>query len=67
MKLNGTKDFEVELVHGEPSIRLTLRFTSTYEAALAYDDIGAAARKGSLRVNLSFGEVLEEENGSAQS
>lgn len=60
MRFSGTKDFEVELMP-DSSVRLTMRYATPYEAAIAYDEISSAARSGKLRMNLSLGEILEAE------
>ncbi len=60
MKFSGAKDLEIELGH-DNSVRITTRYTTSYEAAIAYDELSTAAKSGRLKVNFSLGEVLEEE------
>jgi hypothetical protein len=38
-----------------------MRYATSYEATIAYDEITTAARTGKLKMNLELGEVLEEE------
>jgi hypothetical protein len=58
-KFSGTKDLDIELLpNGQ--VRLTLGYKSSYEAAIAYDEITAQARTGNLKLNMSLGEVLEQ-------
>lgn len=59
IKFSGTKDLEIEL-RPDNTVRLSIGYKTSYEAAVAYDEITAAARKGALKINMSLGEVLEE-------
>ena len=58
-KFSGTKDLEIELMP-DNSVRLTARYKTPYEAAIAFEEITEQARKGTLRMNFRLGEVLEE-------
>ena len=60
MKFSGTKDLEIELMPDQ-SVRLTMRYASAYEAAIAYDEISAASKTGRLKINFNLGELLEED------
>jgi hypothetical protein len=61
MKFSGPRDLEIELLSDASSVQLTMRYQTAYEAAIAYDEMANAARAGKLKMNVSLGEVLEEE------
>lgn len=60
MKFSGTKDLEIELMP-DNSVRLTMRYKSAYEAAIAYEEMTTVARTGKLKINFGLGEVFEED------
>ena len=64
MKFSGTKDLEIELMP-DHSVRITSRYKTAYEAAIAYDEIATAARTGKLKLSFGLGAVLEEEGPQA--
>lgn len=58
-RFSGTKDLEIELMP-DHSVRITARFKTAYEAAIAYEELSGRARTGSLKLSMRLGEVLEE-------
>lgn len=58
-RLSGAKDIDIELTP-DHSVRITAKFATAYEAAIAFDEIKSAAETGLLRLKFRTGEILEE-------